>query len=202
MLSRYTDKENLVKNRNDFISRNYSLPITVVVFTFVALFIAVAILQYFLGVHHPGIFLIIIGAALAGIGVVGALSMHHYNDIIMATEFQNAIFSSAAKVNTEFCLIVRNDGSLVYADNGFNNYFNVTQRGKHGIDALLDSDGLYEEDKKRLLDCLQHSESMVMPFHKSTTNLSISIEPLPFHLDQESAINLTVNALDRPIHFH
>lgn len=46
------------------------------------------------------------------------LSMQRARDQVMATEFQNTLFSSVMRTGTLFCLIARKDGGVVYTDDG------------------------------------------------------------------------------------
>lgn len=129
------------------------------------------------------------------------LTTLRYQDVIMATEFQNVIFASAARINAEFCLIVKRDGTVVYADPGFLKRFSTGSHGGHGLDVLLESGGLSDEDKKRLLSSVENNIPEKMLFSMLGENLSVIVEPLQVNTDllpPDRVVKLAVNPLSRP----
>ena len=64
-------------------------------------------------------------------------------DLVLATEFQNAMLASAAQLSTRFCLITKRDGSIVYVDPGFQKLFpHFMQSNDRNIDGLLGGAGI------------------------------------------------------------
>ena len=89
---------------------------------------------------------------LASTGWYVLLSMTQSRDLVLATEFQNALFASALGSSNKFCLIIKREGSIVYTDRGFQSMFpdlikerNVTLVGmmKYGRVAAADKDKIY-----------------------------------------------------------
>jgi hypothetical protein len=159
MFKRYTEsnKKILSEHKHYFAKRNYGIPIFMLVAIFTIAFISVLFLIDLLA-HPDNILLLLIPVALIFIALTTwiALSINSTNDLIMATEFQNLIFASAAKSNTWFCLIVRDDGSLIYADRNFTHNF-ITNDNSHerDIDILLDSGLLTKEQQEGVLKLLK-----------------------------------------------
>ena len=89
---------------------------------------------------------------LASTGWYVLLSMTQSRDLVLATEFQNALFASALGYSNKFCLIVKREGSIIYTDRGFQAMFpelikarNVTLVGmmKYGRVAAADKEKIY-----------------------------------------------------------
>lgn len=60
---------------------------------------------------------------LAAMNGIMVWSVQRSRDLMLITEFQNSLFSAALGVSSLFCLIVRKDGTVVYADHGFRTLF-------------------------------------------------------------------------------
>jgi two-component system, cell cycle sensor histidine kinase and response regulator CckA len=203
MFDRYTDKKNMVHNRVDFIKRHYGFHLPTLIAIYAAALLIILVVQY-LVVSASLLLTLTIVIIFTALAVFSILTINRYQDVIMATEFQNAIFASAMRVNTEFCLIIRHDGSLVYADSGFNKYFDTQHKGVRGLDALLKSGGLSEDDKKRLLLSLMAGASDHMLFNSSNEHLAISVEPLSVNMDLglNKHLKLIMARLQRPVGYN
>ena len=58
----------------------------------------------------------------------------------------------AAKLETEFCLMVRKDGTIVYSDVKYNARFEESiKKGLRGLDILVAYDGIRQRDKNKIL---------------------------------------------------
>lgn len=108
-----------------------------------------------------------IGAGLAIFAIIGPLCWYtislnqNYRDMVLAAEFQNALFSAAARLKTRFCMIVKQDGTVFYYDRGFQNVFpEAAHRG--GIlmlDKILTSKNVAPQEARKLDRALSDNES-------------------------------------------
>lgn len=109
----------------------------------------------------------------------------HYNrDLVLATEFQNAIFANALGMSYLFSLIVRRDGSIVYVDLGLQNYFKGFSRHKHRhTDDLLDIANVSDEHKNAIYNSLRSMQRERLLFtvtqsDGSKHDLVLSLDPI------------------------
>ncbi len=109
------DDDFAVRSRNPFFSR------------FVALFTAAfVVLLATAWMSQEGSLLVYVLALLAVIGSLAWFTVYFvvsHRDAVLTAEFQNALFSSAAGVGQHYCLILRQDGTIVYFDPGFLRHF-------------------------------------------------------------------------------
>lgn len=88
---------------------------------------------------------------LAASSTVTMLSIQRGRDMLMVTEFQNALFAAALGVNTMFCLILRRDGSVAYADRGFQSMYPQFERSAfHGLQEIIGISYLSREDSEKI----------------------------------------------------
>lgn len=60
---------------------------------------------------------------LLGVSAFITTYVQRQRDLVTVTEFQNALFASAARLNWHFCLILKSDGTIAYIDPGFRDIF-------------------------------------------------------------------------------
>lgn len=95
------------------------------------------LLLYLLLIGYFAISSEFMGFAIWAVIVIGGLSVFvmytvHYNrDLLLATEFQNAVFANALATNYLFSIIARRDGSIIFADTGMKTHFPEYSRLRH-----------------------------------------------------------------------
>lgn len=200
MNKRFLDIKRQSDLLSDFVRRKHGMPIywllSGFVFVVVALFVVTAILapQALWGIGGTAF------ALLTGLAVLSFLYLHNSSDIVMATEFQNALFAATMRANTEFCLILKRDGTVVYSDLQNNPTFApLLKKGLNGLDALLTHDGLTRRDKDTLLKSLKEKKAARVPFlyHKLggvDEKLLLLVEPVA----NLRTIELFINPIERP----
>lgn len=112
-------------------------------------------------------------------------------DMVVATEFQNSLFAAALTQGSAFCMIVKNDGSIVYFDEGFQRYFPDYARLRRGsLDAVLDIWRVSREDAEKIFAAMQRGKSdrVVFTIRKPADG-------------QETRIVLTLDRIIRPNDF-
>jgi len=123
--------------------------------------------------------------------IIGAMAWYTVSytqrnrDMMLATEFQNALFASAAGLSTEFCFIVKRDGTIVYFDPGFQKIFPRFLIAEHRtLEGLFASEGIDPSKAKVLVDAIDEkaSERIIVPLRlpdNSTIDAIISVDTLP-----------------------
>jgi PAS domain S-box-containing protein len=183
MTARITDKS--VAAKTDFSIRKHPLSISVLLLLFVTAlgfaFVSSLAIQKYPGLWGFGVLALIIGCLTA----YTVYFTRRSQDMVLATEFQNALFASAAGLNTQFCLIVKRDGSIVYFDPGFQKIFpKFASLELRAIDALLERGGVSQEEQRKIFDAMEKGsfEKVVFPLNTDsgeTIQLIMTIDPLP-----------------------
>ena len=108
-------------------------------------------------------------------------------DTVVITEFQNALFASAAGLSSRFCFIIKRDGTIVYFDPGFQKVFPFFSKlDIRTIDGLLEESGVEPTISNQIYRTLENNlnDKLVIPFKGPRG------EPMP--------MMVTVDALPRP----
>ncbi|MBM3618656.1 MAG: PAS domain-containing protein [Alphaproteobacteria bacterium] len=132
----------------------------------------------------------VVGIGLAIFAVIGPLTWFtvYYNqrnrDLVLATEFQNALFSAAARLKSKFCMIVKNDGTVFYYDRAFQQIFPETaNRGVLMLDKIFSTKHISAQEAKKLDNALEngHSETIIVQVEDGTGDAQrviITIDPI------------------------
>lgn len=106
-------------------------------------------------------------------------------DLVLSTEFQNAMLASAARLSTRFCLITRREGDIVYIDPGFQKLFpHFMQSSDRNIEGLLGGAGIPRDLIQKVFLMLQHGDNdrVLLTFRDDSGQpfqIMMSIEMLP-----------------------
>ncbi len=121
MVFRFTDIDSAASGVKDFITRSRTpsvLQVTALLLT--ALIISLSII---VSVTDKLALISILCILIAAVGWYVLVQTQQNRDLVLATEFQNALFSAAMNMNSKFCLIIRPDGTMVYLDRSFQELF-------------------------------------------------------------------------------
>lgn len=150
-MKRYTDTNVSVHRDEDFIARQ-RIPTS---FQFIMLFainLSVVMAAYVISTSFMG-FAVTVFLMLALTDFIVVLSVQRSRDLVLVTEFQNSLFASALTLNTLFCLIIRGDGTIVYADRGFRTLYPHFDRiSQRSIEDILRVTHMEKDDANRVLD--------------------------------------------------
>ena len=133
--------------------------------------------------HLPQLFAIL--GIVTVLTAFTAVSQQRSHDLVMATEFQNTLFAGAASVHSRFCLITKQDGTVIYYDPGFQQLFPDFLRSEmRAIDVLLKQGEVSAGDSARIYEALQKGayEKLVMNVRASdgrVIKIMLNIDPLP-----------------------
>lgn len=188
---RFTDPEVRKNIAADFVQRSYGVSMIWVVLAFTLGYIVmVGVLQYLALkgdlAYHPedAVFTLSIvgGVIFAMLASMSVMFVNRNRDLIMATEFQNLLFASSARIDTEFCLIVKVGGIVVYADPHFNDYFPFESAGStiDEFQRLLESGGVRDDQRQAVLDAVTRGDPITVPFslRGSGRVLSLHVRPI------------------------
>jgi PAS domain S-box-containing protein len=133
-----------------------------------------------------------IGLGLAIFAVIGPLTWftvyfsQQNRDMLLAAEFQNALFSAAARLKTKFVMIVKQDGTIFYFDRGFQRVFPETNsRGTLMIDKIFNSKQISTGEADKLFRALEEGTSETVFVHlqseesEEAQKVIVTIDPLP-----------------------
>ena len=138
-----------------------------------------------------------IGLALAIFAVIGPLTWftvyfsQQNRDMLLAAEFQNALFSAAARLKTKFVIIVKQAGTIFYFDRGFHQVFPETNsRGTLMIDNIINAKQITPVEADKLYRALDEERSETVFIH------------LQNEKGEEQKVIVTVDPLPRPSGFY
>lgn len=132
-----------------------------------------------------------VGIGLAILAVIGPLCWftvyfsQHNRDMLLAAEFQNALFSAAARIKSRFVMIVKNDGTVVYYDQGFTQCFPESKnRGTLFVDKIFSSEQISRGDAEKLFAALESHRAETIFIHLAHSDgakekLIVTLDPLP-----------------------
>lgn len=182
MLNRLSDHTNVF---SDFVIRKTKPPVWSILGVYLVAFLVLAFLQ-----HKPEL----VGGDWGFIGIaalcLGMLTWFciyiakHHSDMVLAAEFQNALFAAAASIKTTFCLITKQDGTVVYFDPGFQQFFGTRAKGSvFALGGVLDTHNISPEDRDIILEALSSGDYASIIFHMEDTEGTrqkyvLSIDPL------------------------
>ncbi len=176
---RYTDAS---EGSQEFVTRERSPSILQLSLLFVGTVLASVTLSVL--VTSPVLLAVILIALFSVLGFYVITTIQRNRDLVLATEFQNALFTSALGSNNKFCIIIKNDGTLTYMDRAFNDLFSdfVKLPYRH-IDALLKYGQVEQEECDKIYAAIEHNvnDSIVFTINASDNKphkIVMNIEPI------------------------
>jgi len=106
-------------------------------------------------------------------------------DMILTTEFQNALFASALDYSYTFCIIIKNDGNIVYMDRAFHKLFpSFIREGALSLGNFLRHGKVEREEEQKILTAIEHCVHdkvvcTIFGSDRQAHKLVVSIEPIP-----------------------
>jgi PAS domain S-box-containing protein len=124
-------------------------------------------------------------AAITALGFYMVLRKQQNLDLVLATEFQNMMFAQAAALGSNFCLFVKRDGSIEYANDGAYEVFTKEViRASSLFDGLLEKASIGKTDRDKLMAAIiaQRSERVICPLRQpsgAVKDYIFTVDPLP-----------------------
>lgn len=134
------------------------------------------------------------GKALSGLVSLSAIavlcfyvvfSKQQNLDLVMNTEYQNMLFSQIVSMGSSFCMIVRRDGTIFYANDGLRRIFpHYAYSDSRALEALFEQGGMRRPERERIMAAIYSNQSdrLVFPLRLNTgeeKEFILTLEPLP-----------------------
>lgn len=92
-------------------------------------------------------------------------------DLVMDTEYQNLLFSQAAALGSSFCIFVRRDGTIFYANEGLRNFFPKSLHGNiQSLEVFFDQVSVTKSDRGRIMSAIYNNAAERLVFPIQTTD--------------------------------
>lgn len=182
MAIRYTDLDPASGVTSDFVNRKRTPSIAQM--TFIFLVVTIASVAILVSIPDKLVLAVLLIAILAGMGWYVILQLMRNYDLLLATEFQNALFASALGLNNKFCMIIRRSGNIIYLDRAFQEMFpDFLSQPQRTIDALLERGKVSRQDTDKIFAAIEHGvyERAVFEIKGADgafTKIVMSIEPI------------------------
>lgn len=93
------------------------------------------------------------------LGVLGTYvvyTVQRSRDLVLATEFQNALFAAAISHNNEICIIIKNDGTIVYIGKTLQEMLpNLHKETRRDIGIILEHGHVSKEEQKNVFNAIE-----------------------------------------------
>jgi len=182
MATRYTDLKPASGSKTDFVIRRRTPTLSQLLMIFTAAFVAaMSIMLTAVDKLALGIILVIL---LASLGSYVAVQLQRTRDLVLTTEFQNALLASALGIQNKFCLIIRQDGNIVYLDRSFQELFPDFFKQPHRTVGMLVNYGkLSQEESKKIFAAIDRNTYdkvvfTIRDFKGDFHKIVMSIEPI------------------------
>jgi PAS domain S-box-containing protein len=169
-------------NEREFVTRERYPTVTQLALLFVVTLITSIALSFTMG--DPTLLATILTLLFCGFGWYIILQIQRTRDLVLATEFQNALFTSALGSNNKFCAIIKNTGAITYMDRAFHDLFDdfVKLPYRH-IDAFLKYAEVQQEECDKIYAAVEHNvnDSVVFTIRTSDNKshkIVLHIEPI------------------------
>lgn len=106
-------------------------------------------------------------------------------DLVMSTEYQNMLFAQAAALGSSFCMFVRRDGTIVYANDGLRRLFpHFAYSESQALEGIFEQGGVRKTDRERIMAAIYNNQSdrVVFPVKQQNgedKDYILTLEPLP-----------------------
>lgn len=182
MAVRYTDMGIDAIGARDFVARQRTPTIAQIAIIILSAFlIGVSVV---VSIHNK---LMLITTLFALFAIMGWYIIYHLmrsRDMMLATEFQNALFASAMGLHNKFCIIIKRDGAIIYLDRAFQGFFpEFLNSSSRSVDALLRHGKASKQDSERVLAAIDRGTYDKVIFDLTDTQglvhrIVLSVEPI------------------------
>lgn len=122
--------------------------------------------------------------ALALLCTYMILMLQRTRDMLLTTEFQNALFASALQYDRTFLLIIKNNGNIVYMDRGFQKIFpHFVKQGMLSLAKFLEHSKAEQASMEKIFSAIEHGvgNRVVCTLHDAEGHAHkevVSLEPI------------------------
>lgn len=182
MQARYTDVDNSKNGALDFVLRKRKPSVAYILSLFV---IVLAMLLSVTMLTADRIMLItLVIVTVIATGWYMFLQLQRTHDLLLASEFQNALFASALGINNKFCMIMKHDGNIVYLDRSFQSMFpDFLKQSRRTLDILLEIGAVSRNDIEKIYAAVGRGifEKVIFNIKGSNNDIHkivMSVEPI------------------------
>ncbi len=182
---RFSDDDTTFAEQLDFVPRARASDLGLLAVGFATVLLIVLLAAYGQALHQNAVFLSVF--TVVAVLVLCLYTVYHKQrsqDLVMATEYQNMLFSQALNLGNSFCLFVKRDGTVVYASESMKNIFPAYQYAEsQALATVLDQGALLVEDRERILGAIRSgsADHMLFPLadaRGSVKHYILTVEPL------------------------
>lgn len=169
----------------DFMPRDRSQPVMQILFAFVTSIAAVlATLRFMKTESVQDIGALVVCLIISILCLITIYFRKRADDLVLATEFQNLLYSSAASIGSLFCIIAKRDGTVVHASPGLSDLFSTfPYTVPRALEGFFIEGRVQKIEQGRIIDALALDERRSMLIKLTTTkgesDMVINIDPLP-----------------------
>ena len=179
---RFSESNYSAPGQMDFMPRQKNRRLGGMIFTFVAALLIISVTLFSSGGRSIAVVSALL--AIAALGFYVVYRKQQNLDLVMTTEFQNMLFAQAAALGSSFLILVRNDGSIVYANDGLRTIFSkFNYANAMALEGLFAEGGVSTTDRSRIMGALAggSTDRLVFPIRSSdgtSKDYVLSVEPL------------------------
>jgi len=184
MTTRYAELDTSVSGTRDFVVRQRTPTILQLILIFVGTAVASLSVMANANANNQQAMILLLLVLLGSTGWYAILQIQRSRDLVLTTEFQNSLFASALGINNKFCLIIRQNGTIVYLDRSFQDLFpDFLKQPRRTIDVLLEYEKVSREDSDKIFNAIERGVYDKVIFNVRDSKgefhrLLMSIEPI------------------------
>jgi PAS domain S-box-containing protein len=182
---RFTDNDTEQPALLDFMSRNRSRPTFQIVLAFICAIAAIsASRNYAVTETRQDTITFFVCLLLTVVGIATLYFRKRADDLVLATEFQNLLYASAASIGFQFCLISKRDGTAVHCSDGLSKLFDgFPYPVARALEGFFAEGRVAKIDQDKITDTLLMNErkSLVVKLSAASgiSDMVLTIDPLP-----------------------
>lgn len=183
---RFSEMSSLVPQQMDFEPRERRAQVSTVVRAFITVALITFIIAYVPALTKFSALAPLIAIILSAVLCLVVVRHQQMNlDLVMATEYQNMLFSTVLSLGCSFILIVRRDGTIVHASDGLSNLFpNFNYGEAQALEGIFEQGIVRKVDRERILAAIHShtSEYLIFPLfdkYSEKKDYILTVDPLP-----------------------
>lgn len=206
MVGRFIDDLEFLKDSKDFALRDETESHWYIGLAFAVSFMLIISSFVFAGFNNIYIIIAFVLVAMSGLMYVVLVYIRDEQRAVSVSELQNAIFSGAAQMVTELCIILRQDGKVVYISPEYRKKILKDNKLKNvNIDTFFKQGAITKSDKEKLEKSLSEGMATRITFYISTVEnerneVAFSLHPIGIHKknDDIKGLRLASQPIARP----
>lgn len=182
---RFSEIDSMTPNQLDFVPRERRNQVSKLIVAFVATMLLVFVSAYMPIFSHMDIYAPLLAILLVALLCLYTVYRNQVNlDLVMATEYQNMLFSEAASLGSTFCMFVKRDGTIVHANDGLTNVFPAFNYGEaRALEGIFEQGVIRKVDRERIMGAIRSgtADHLIFPIldrYQDKKDYILTVEPL------------------------